>query len=552
VDNDTKAEATLQLAAKMTAPIAAAMDEQVFRALLEEFYLESKERLDNIEQVLLSIEAADEARRSELLVETKRELHTIKGNSGMMGLSELQTLAHAIEDFVAGLRAATVTQADVRSVLADVDRFRHLLDKAAGRTGEESSEGGAVAATGEVDTEEGGRVQESVRVSFAALDALVDLLSEMVIFRNRLAESLGQGLGHLPHAERQQPWWSDLEEAHQTLYRTLTEIQGGVMRLRMVPLGTLFAQLRRIVFDESAAAGKRADLVDSGGETPLDKALLEVASEAMGHLVRNAVVHGIEAPRERERLGKPETGTVTVTAMARAEEVVIDIADDGRGIDRDGLVAAARRSGVEVPEGTDLNTLLALPGVSTRATADRSAGRGMGMTAVMESVRRRGGQVEVHSTTGEGSRFRLRLPLTAAIVRALLVEADGELYALPMLAVQETIRLQPTSRHVMNRAAVVRWRGGLVPLLDLGVAFGARPAPRTEGYIVILEAEGKRRGLVIDAIAGIRDVVVKPLDEVTGHAAGLAGCTILGDGKVVLILDPTGLIMLSPFFERTA
>jgi two-component system chemotaxis sensor kinase CheA len=241
-----------------------------------------------------------------------------------------------------------------------------------------------------------------------------------------------------------------------------------------------------------------------------------------------------------------------VHATARAEEVVIDITDDGRGVDRDALLRAARRGGLEVAEGADLNTLLSLPGLSTRETADKSAGRGMGMTAVMESVRRRGGQVEVASTPCEGTRFRLRLPLTAAIVRALLVEADGELYALPLLAVQETVKLQPTARHVMNQAAVVRWRGGLVPLLDLGMAFGTTRTPRAEGYIVLLEAEGKRRGLVIDAVAGIRDVVVKPLDEVTGHAQGLSGCTILGDGRVVLILDPTGLIMLSPFLERTA
>lgn len=518
------------------------MDEQVFRALLEEFYLESKERLDAIERVLLTIEAADAERRRDLLVEAKRELHTLKGNSAMMGLGELQGLAHRFEDRVAELRPAAISADVVRELLGRVDEFRTLLDRAAGRVEEVPAEA--------LEAEEAPALQESVRVSFAALDSLVDLLSEMVIFRNRLSEALGQGLGHLPKGERLQPWWREVEEAHQILDRTLTDIQGGIMRLRMVPLGSLFAQLKRIVFDESAAAGKRVQLEERGGETPLDKALLEVASEAMGHLVRNAVVHGIETPEERTAAGKPSTGTVTVEAQARAEEVVIDIADDGRGVDREGLVRAARRVGLEVADNADLQTLLALPGVTTRETADKSAGRGMGMSAVMESVRRRGGQVEVVSSPATGARFRLRLPLTAAIVRALLVQADGELYALPLVAVQETIKLKPTARHVMNRAAVVRWRGGLVPLLDLGIAFATTRAARGEGYIVLMEAEGKRRGLVIDAIAGIRDVVVKPLDEVTGQAQGLAGCTILGDGRVVLILDPTGLIMLAPFMEQ--
>jgi two-component system chemotaxis sensor kinase CheA len=523
------------------------MDEQVFRALLEEFYLESKERLDNIEQVLLAIEAADPARRADLLVDAKRELHTLKGNSGMMGLGELQELAHQVEDQVAELEPAEIPAARVRDLLAAVDRFRALLDRACGRADETP----AAAAQDDADVD-APALQESVRVSFAALDQLVNLLSEMVIFRNRLAEALGNGLGRLPQGERLQLWWREVEEAHQILNRTLTDIQGGIMALRMVPLSTLFAQLNRIVFDESAAEGKRIQFEDSGGETPLDKALLEVASEAMGHVVRNAVVHGIETPGERVAAGKSPIGTVSVVAAARAEEVVIDVSDDGRGADREALLGAARRAGIEVSEGADLTTLMSLPGLSTRETADRSAGRGMGMTAVVESVRRRGGQVEAFSQPGVGTRFRLRLPLTAAIMRALLVEADGELYAVPLMAVQETVKLQPTARHVMNQAAVVRWRGSLVPLLDLGLAFHTVAAPRAEGYIVIVETEGKRRGLVIDAIAGIRDVVVKPLDEVTGQAQGLAGCTILGDGRVVLILDPTGLIMLSPFMERTA
>ncbi len=520
------------------------MDEQVFRALLEEFYLESKERLDHIEQILLTVEAADEHRRGELLVEAKRELHTLKGNSGMMGLGELQGLAHRFEDEVAGLQPAAIPGATVRELLAGVDHFRRLLDHACGRAEEAPSRAR--------DEEAGAALQESVRVSFAALDSLVDLLSEMVIFRNRLAEALVHGLSRLPTAERLQPWWREVEEAHQILNRTLGDIQAGILQLRMVPLGTLFSQLRRIVFDESAAAGKRVRFDASGGDTPLDKALLEVASEAMGHLVRNAIVHGIETPAERVPAGKPETGILAIAAVARAEEVAIDITDDGRGVDRNALLAAARSGGLEVAEGVDLQTLLSLPGVTTRRTADRSAGRGMGMSAVMASVRRRGGQMEVASAPGLGTRVRLRLPLTAAIVRALLVESDGELYALPLVAVQETVKLEPGGRHVMNQAAVVRWRGELVPLLDLGVAFATTRVARLEGYVVLVEAEGKRRGLVIDAIAGIRDVVVKPLDEVTGHAQGLAGCTILGDGRVVLILDPAGLIMLSPFMEQSA
>ena len=525
------------------------MDEQLFRALLEEFYLESKERLGHIEEVLLAVESAPAQERAGLLVDAKRELHTLKGNSGMMGLPELQKLAHEIEDRVDELAPEAIRADLVREILHGVDRFGGMLDRACGRAEEAPAHDAAAAAE---DDEAGRGIQESVRVSFAALDSLVDLISEMVIFRNRLSEALGHGFSHLSKSERHQPWWREVEEAHDTLHRTLEDLQTGIMRLRMVPLGTLFAQLKRIVFDESAIEGKRVELETSGGDTPLDKALLEVASEAMGHLTRNAIIHGIEKPEERVAAGKPATGTVTVAAAAHADEVIVEIVDDGRGVDTSGLLAAARKRGFDVSDSADLQTLLSLPGLTTREQADRSAGRGMGMAAVMESVRRRGGQVEVSSAAGVGTRFRLRLPLTAAILRALLVRVDGEVYALPLLAVQETVALRGVARHTMNQANVMRWRGGLVPLLDLGRAFATTREPRHEGYIVVMEAEGRRRGLVVDGIAGIRDVVVKPLDEVTGQATGLAGCTILGDGRVILILDPTGLVVLSPFLEQTA
>jgi two-component system, chemotaxis family, sensor kinase CheA len=371
-----------------------------------------------------------------------------------------------------------------------------------------------------------------------------------VIFRNRLGDALAHGLATLSRRERGQPVWRELEAAHQTLSRTLGEIQAGIMRLRMVPLGSFFAQLKRIVYDESAAQGKQVAFHTGGGETPLDKALLEVASEAIGHLVRNAIVHGLEAPDERTAAGKAASGQINVMAAAQADEVVIDIEDDGRGIDRRALLELARERGFEVADGVELQVLLALPGLSTHEAADRSAGRGMGMAAVLESVRRRGGQVEAYSIRGRGTRFRLRLPLTAAILRALLVTADEEVYAIPLTAVQETVQLGRAGRHALNQAEVLEWRGSLIPLLDLGFAFDTCRRPRREGYVVLIAAEGRYRGLVVDAIAGIQDIVVKGLDEVAGEPAGLAGCTILGDGRVVLILDPIGLASWSPFVEQ--
>ena len=514
------------------------MDDQIFQALVEEFYLESRERLSAIEEALLGLETADAARREELVVSAKRELHTLKGNSGMMGLKELQALAHDLEDRVAELEGSD----EVGALLADVDRFRRMLERACGREEEVADEEGAPDAAS--------AVQESVRVSFTALDQLVDLLSEMVIFRNRLDQSLHKAFEHLEKRERHDEVWRDVESAHQTLERTLRDLQAGVMQLRMVPLGSFFGQLKRIVFDESASEGKEVEFTTGGGETPLDKALLEVASEAMGHIVRNAVVHGIETPDERKKRGKAAKGRLSVLAEAHADEVVIDIEDDGRGIDRQALVEAARKRGFEVGPNTDLQSLLSLPGISTRERADRSAGRGMGMSAVVESVRRRGGQVEVTSVEGRGTRFRLRLPLSAAILRAMLLRVDEAVYALPLSSVQETLRLASGQRHTMNHSGVARWRGRLLSLVDLGLFFETANGAREEGYVVVVEAEGRFRGLVVDEMVGIQDVVVKPLGDTVGSPRGLAGSTILGDGEVVLILDPIDLAGTSPAMEQ--
>ena len=460
----------------------------------------------------------------------------------MMGLPELQGLAHALEDRVVELMPAD----DLTELLAGVDHFRVMLVRACRR-----DDGEAVGEDGEPMEDETGRVvQESVRVAFSALDSLVDLLSEMVIFRNRLSETLLTGIHDLPKTLRMSTVWQEVEASQEILSRTLDEIQAGIMRLRMVPLGSLFGQLKRIVHDESQREGKLVELVTAGGETPLDKALLEVANEAMGHIVRNAIIHGVEEPEDRLERGKPRAGVVSVTASAETDEAVIEIRDDGRGIDRGQLLERARGLGFEVADEVELDELLPLPGLTTRDTADRSAGRGMGMAAVVESVRRRGGQVELFSEEGRGTMFRLRLPLTAAIIHALLVTVDGATYAVPLSAVKESIGLADFRRHEINQAGVVRWRRQLVTLLDIGVAFETATEERPGGYVIVIEAEGRFRGLVVDELAGIRDVVVKGLDEVAGAPSGIGGCTILGDGRVVLILDPPGLVRLSPFKEH--
>jgi two-component system chemotaxis sensor kinase CheA len=533
------------------------MPQDLLEGLLPEFLLEAHERLDRVEEALLASAAGGAAALVPRLEAVRRELHTLKGNAGLIGLGELQALAHEMEDALDELDPRTPR---VDSLLGGIDRFRGLL---AATGAAAPSAAGAPAADREPSAgAQAGEVAEAtaayelpqagVRISFSRVDALVEQLAETVIFRNRLHEALARARGAGLDAAAVRAAWVELDAAHEQLGKTLDVLGENVMRLRMVPLRTLFRQLGRIVHDESAREGKEVRFVTAGGETPLDKALLELSSEALGHLLRNAVVHGIETPAERARAGKPPRGVVHLSAAADAREVRIEIEDDGRGLSREALLETAARLGLPPPPGQDPLALLFVPGFSTRQAVDLSSGRGIGLAAVQEAVQHRGGRIEVASREGHGTRFRLRLPLSVSITRALLLSSDGEDYVLPFAAVVESVPLVPERVHEINDAWVLAWRGELLPLIDLGYSFGTAAARRRAGVAVVIEAEGGRRGVVADRLHGIREVVVKGLDPLLAAPQGISGSTILGDGRAVLILDPAGLLALSPFGQAPA
>jgi two-component system chemotaxis sensor kinase CheA len=515
--------------------------------LLADFAAEAEERLEHLEELLLALATAGPEDRAGLLAGVKLELHTLKGNAGMMGLSEQQVLAHELEDLT---EAVDHESPDVQPLLSGVDRFRALLEESASQLGAPtSSEMAAVSAAAAAAAETS---SSSVRIPFATLDRLVDQLAEVVIIRNRLADALAGLRPHLPRRaelREQIPLsaaWEQLTQTHDRLGTILDQLQGSVLNLRMVPLSTLFRHLSRIVHDTSAEEGKDVRFETAGADTPLDKALIELASDALGHLVRNAIIHGIESPEDRLRAGKPPAGTLRLDAVASPREVRIDVLDDGGGVDREAVLAAAARHGHETAPGEDPLELLFLPGLSTREETDLAAGRGIGLAAVRESVERHGGRVEIASRQGTGTLFRLHLPLSASITRALLLRCDGEDYALPLRAVVESLRLSPEMLHEMNGASVLTWRGGVLPGLDLGTTFGTAGDRRREGYAIVVEEGGRQRALFADQLLGIREIVVKGLDSVLGAPPGIAGSTVLGDGRAVLILDPAGLLALSP------
>jgi len=531
--------------------------------LLDEFLLEARERADEVESLLLRLGEGDAEARQATLAQAKRELHTLKGNSGMMGFHDLQEQAHLMEDQV---EALDLDKPAIDDLLAGLDDLRCGLEtiRAAEAPEETPETPPEKAAPEEVvvpretappTTVQPDVVAGSVRVPFSKIDRLVELQAETLIFRNRLADALSKGLalreeggdGAEDFFTRSVAAWEEAEQARQELEKTLHLLQERVTEFGMVPLQSLFRSLGRIVHDESIREDKLVDFEIEGGDTPIDKTLLEAAGEVLGHLVRNSVIHGIETPDERRRKGKPETGRVRVRAALEANQVRIQVADDGAGIDLEALRVRAQQMGRPIDTTHSPFALLFIDGISTRSDADLSAGRGVGLSAVKRTVERRAGRIDVRSERGVGCSFTLRLPVTASILRSLLLVVDGEEYALPLNAVSESQRLESIERHEVNHARVVRWRNRLVTVLDLGLAFGTSQVERESGYVIVIEVNGHTRGLAADDMIGIRDIVVKGLDRIVGRPAGISGSTILGDGRVILILDPAALTVIPPF-----
>jgi two-component system chemotaxis sensor kinase CheA len=484
-------------------------------ALLGEFLAEAEERTARVEQLLLDLPASG-AEAPRLIQEARRELHTLKGNAGMMGFDSLRVATHQLEELSDRLDPS---RPDIQPLLMGLDLLRS--ETAALDRRHEVGRRGAAAATG-------------ARLGHERLDSLVEGLGAQLLARHQMSEALAKaqaatsGRPGSEAVERCGEVWLELQ-------RLLERLQNELLDLRLVPVSTLFGRLRRLVHDEGRRDGKEVTFEARGGNTAVDRSLIEAAAEVLGHLARNAVVHGIEPPDRRRTAGKPAAGLVRIEAGVRSDAVQIDVLDDGGGIDQEALRRAARDAGIEVPEG-DLQALMFRSGLTTRHAADLSAGRGVGMDVVLGRVQRCGGSIEVASRTGVGTRFRLRLPTSVSIAKAVLLEADGREYALPVSAILDTIAWPATTA-----GDVIQWREHELPLLDVGLAFGSRPDRRRGGRVVVVEGGGRLVGLAVGAIRGPLEIMVRRLDDLLQGLPGVAGSSVLGDGSVVLILDPHGL-----------
>jgi two-component system chemotaxis sensor kinase CheA len=326
-----------------------------------------------------------------------------------------------------------------------------------------------------------------------------------------------------------------------------TQLQETVMDIRMLPIRHVFERFPRLVRDLAKQQGKEIELILEGEGTRIDKAIIDEIGEPLVHMIRNSVDHGIESPQERVARGKTPTGTILLSATQESNHVLITIMDDGSGIDagvvRSKAVARGLLRGDEQLSERELVQLVFAQGFSTADQVSELSGRGVGLDVVLKSIERLNGLVEVETVPGVGTKFIIQLPLTLAIIAALLVEVSGCTYAIPLGAVVESLKLHPEEVHRISGREALRIRERIVPLVRLADLFGL-PATDRDGrhYVVILGRGDKRVGLVVDSLKGQQEVVIKALDpSISGTALGLAGATIMGDGRVVLILDVAGL-----------
>ncbi|MEW5935053.1 MAG: chemotaxis protein CheA, partial [Bacillota bacterium] len=381
-----------------------------------------------------------------------------------------------------------------------------------------------------------GGLLRSVRVDVRVLDELMNLAGELVIQRTRLGRLLSD-------AQLQD---DDLERAVEDIGRVATQLQEQVMKTRMVPLENLFRRFPRMVRDLAAAAGKEVNLVVRGERTELDRAVMEEIGDPLVHILRNAVDHGLESPGEREAVGKPRAGTIVLEAQHEENCVLISVRDDGRGIDvervRGKAIAAGLVSADEARELADpdvINFIFA-PGFSTSDRVTEVSGRGVGLDVVRRNVQRVGGTLEVDSRPGQGAEFRMRLPLTLAIIRCLLCQWGDEIYALPLGHVDEVAEVDPEGLPTVYQKKVLLVRGNAVPFVPLGDVLGSEPA--AIGFAVVVRAAGRQAALGVTGLLGDQEVVVKDLGAWLGNVRGTAGATILGDGRVALILDVAAVL----------
>jgi two-component system chemotaxis sensor kinase CheA len=388
---------------------------------------------------------------------------------------------------------------------------------------------------------------QTVRVDVTRLDALMNLIGELVIDRTRIAQ-----IGSELRSKFSDPNIDALEETVSHIARITSDLQDQIMKARMMPIETVFNRFPRVVRDLAQKLGKDVKLELVGGETELDRSVIEVIGDPLLHILRNSVDHGLEDPDTREQLGKPRQGRVLVKACHQDNHIVIEISDDGRGIDAERIRKKAVEKGLLTKDQAERMTerealqYIFSSGFSTAAEVSEVSGRGVGMDIVRSNLQRLGGLIDLETEVGKGSRFVLRLPLTLAIIRGLLTNVGEQVIVLPLGSVVETLLVEAASIQSVNRNEVIVLRGQTLPLVRLNEMFAihSREDSTEDGqYVVVVGLAERRIGLAVDGLVGEKEVVIKSLSRFCGEVPGISGATILGDGNVALIADVNGIVL---------
>lgn len=568
--------------------------------LLQEFITETTESLSKIDVEMVRLER--NPNDHELLSDIFRLVHTIKGTCGFLGLPRLEHVAHAAENVLGKFRDGElpVTPQAVSLILRCIDTIKSLMSvlesteaepsgsdeeliAALNAAAEGNMEGSMttspkppqdemgftpvsaeemaqaasaappesetpapakkqdVAPVEETGIKESAVASQSIRVSVDQLENLMVIASELVLTRNQLMQ-IQRGLKD-----------SAFAAPLQRLNQVTSELQEGVMKTRMQPIGNAWSKLPRIVRDLSVELSKKIDLQMVGADTELDRQVLELIKDPLTHMVRNSADHGIEIPADRQMAGKPETGVIMLNAYHEGGHIFIEISDDGRGLPINKIKAKAVQNGLatdaEVEGMSDQQVMQFIfkPGFSTASKVTSVSGRGVGMDVVKTNIEKIGGTVDLQSTEGKGSRFLIKIPLTLAIVSALIVECASERFAIPQICVVELVHASAESEHrieMINNTPVLRLRNHLLPLVSLRRTLKLNEEDTISAntaFIVVIQVGSSTFGCIVDRVFDTEEIVVKPVAPILRNIHIFSGNTILGDGSVVMILDPNGL-----------
>ncbi len=558
--------------------------------LLADFLTETNENLAELDLALLTLERAPTDAGTLSLI--FRMVHTIKGTCGFLGLPRLEQVAHAAENVLGQLRDGTLSASPdmVSQILTALDRIKAILAGLSQTGAEPVGDDNALIAelnatasgrhpphvesrtvpvrrevfmpmpaqteTGEIVTgqqaDEPSAVPvaaaQTIRVAVEVLEDLMTLVSELVLTRNQLLQ--------LARVEDNSGFTAPL----QRLSHITSELQEGVMKTRMQPVGHAWSMLPRLVRDLAHDLNKKIELITLGSETELDRQVLELIKDPLTHMVRNSGDHGLETPLERRAAGKPETGRITLNAYHEGGYIIIEISDDGRGLSTEALRAKVLANGLateaelSVMTEAQIQRFIFRAGFSTAVNITSVSGRGVGMDVVKTNIEKIGGTVDLKSTAGLGTTFIIKIPLTLAIISALIVESASERFAIPQLSVVELVRARRTGDkssgstgesviELINNAPVLRLRDRLLPLVFLGDLLGLGTSETATGgtYIVVAQVGNGLLGIIVDRVFDTEEIVVKPVAPILRHITMFSGNTILGDGSVIMILDPAGI-----------